>query len=95
MTMAWGKKVFLPVCGMCLSLVSYYVFGYCFFMALGFLVGVTTISFALPIDLYKSLWNSENGQFTKILFSKVVNYCYNYPDRLENHLQFLSVLIQT
>ena len=32
-----------------------------FFMALGFLMGVMTISFALPIDLYKSLWNSENG----------------------------------
>ena len=32
-----------------------------FFMALGFLVGVMTISFALPTDLYKSVWNSENG----------------------------------
>ena len=32
-----------------------------FFMALGVLLGVLTISFALPIDLYKSLWNSENG----------------------------------
>ena len=32
-----------------------------FFMALGFLLGVSTISFALPVDLYKSLWNSENG----------------------------------
>ena len=32
-----------------------------FLMALGFLLGVFTISFALPIDLYKSLWNSESG----------------------------------
>ena len=32
-----------------------------FFMALGILLGVLTISFALPIDLHKSLWNSENG----------------------------------
>ena len=32
-----------------------------FFMSLGFLLGVLTISFALPIDLYKSVWNSENG----------------------------------
>ena len=32
-----------------------------FFMALGFLMGVLTISFALPIDLYKSLWISKNG----------------------------------
>ena len=30
-------------------------------LALGFLMGVLTISFALPIDLYKSLWISENG----------------------------------
>ena len=32
-----------------------------FFMALGFLMGVLTVSFELPIDLYKSLWKSENG----------------------------------
>ena len=29
-----------------------------FFMALGFLVGVMNTSYALPIDLYKPLWNS-------------------------------------
>ena len=32
-----------------------------FFMAIGFLVGVITISFAIPIDLYKTLWNSKKG----------------------------------
>ena len=32
-----------------------------FFMAIGFLMGLMTISFALPIDLYRSLWNSENS----------------------------------
>ena len=32
-----------------------------FFMALGFLMGVLTISFALPIDLYNYLWISGNG----------------------------------
>ena len=31
------------------------------FMAFGFLMGVMSISFALPIDLYKFLWKSENG----------------------------------
>ena len=31
-----------------------------FFMALVFLLGVLTLSFALPIGLYKSLWNLEN-----------------------------------
>ena len=39
-----------------------------FFMALGFLMDVLNVSFALPIDLYKSLWNSEKVWFTKILF---------------------------
>ena len=39
-----------------------------FFRALGFLMGVINVSFALPIDLYKSLLNSEDGKFTKILF---------------------------
>ena len=32
-----------------------------FFMAVGFLMGVMTISFALLIDLYNSLWISNNG----------------------------------
>ena len=31
-------------------------------MAIGFLMGVMTISFALPIDLYKSLWKSEKNK---------------------------------
>ena len=59
--MACGKKIFLQVCGMCLSQVWYYLFGYCFLYGLGFLVGVMTISIALPIDFYKSFWISENG----------------------------------
>ena len=31
-----------------------------FFMAIELLMGVMTISFARPIDLYKSLWISKN-----------------------------------
>ena len=45
-----------------------------FFMELGFLMGVWTIPFALPIDLYKSLWKSENGWIRKILIEKILNY---------------------
>ena len=30
------------------------------FTAIGFLMDVMTMSFALPIDLYKSLWISKN-----------------------------------
>ena len=45
---------------MCLSHVWYNLF-IAFFMAIGFLIGVMTISFALPIDFYKSLWISKNG----------------------------------
>ena len=45
--------------------------GIAFFMALGFLMGVMTISFALPIDFYKSFWNLENGCFAQIFFLNV------------------------
>ena len=59
--MAWGKKIFYE-CVACVFLTFGTVFlVIAFFMALGFLMGVMTISFALPIDLYKSLWNSEIG----------------------------------
>ena len=61
MTMAWVKKT-LYECVACVFL----TFGTFFlviavFMALGFLMCVMSISFALPIDLYQSLWHSENG----------------------------------
>ena len=59
--MAWGKKFFYE-CMVCVSLTFGTVFlVIAFFMALGFLMGMMTLSFALPTDLYKSLWNSENG----------------------------------
>ena len=70
MTMAWGKKVFHE-CVACVSLTFVtIILVFAFLMALGFLVAVMTVSFALPIDLYKSLWNSESGYFTMILFWK-------------------------
>ena len=65
-----------------------------FFMAIGFLMGVMNITFALPIDLYKSVWNSRNGLFTKILFEKILSYYQNYHDHLENNLRFLLVPIE-
>ena len=60
MTMASGTKIFYE-CVACVCL----TFGTIFliivlFMAPGFLTGVLTISFALRIDLYKFIWNSEN-----------------------------------
>ena len=59
--MAWGKKVFNEcVACVCLTIGTFFLL-IAFFMALGFLMCVMTISFALPIDLYKSLWNTENG----------------------------------
>ena len=61
MTTARGKKTFYE-CLACVGL----TFGTIFLviassMELGFLMGVMTRSFALPYDLYKSLWNSETG----------------------------------
>ena len=61
MTMAWGKKIFYEcVACVCLTFGTTFLV-IAFFMARGFLMGVMTTSFALPIDLYKSLWISENG----------------------------------
>ena len=60
MAIACEKNVFYEcVACVCLTLGTIFL-NIAFFMALGLLVGVMTISFALPIDLYKCLWNSEN-----------------------------------
>ena len=68
MTTATCKKIFYE-CVACVCLTFGIIFlVIAFFMALGFLMGVLTISFALPIDLYKTLRISENDQFIKILF---------------------------
>ena len=59
--MAWGKEIFYEcVACVCLTFGTIFLVIACF-MAIGFLIGVMTTSFALPTDLYKSLWNSENG----------------------------------
>ena len=61
MTMACGKKIFYE-CVVCVCILFGTIFlVIAFSMALGFLMGVMTISFALPIDIYKSLHNSENS----------------------------------
>ena len=55
MTMAWNKKIFYEcVVYVCLAF-GLILLVIAFFMALGVLMGLMTISFALPIDLYKSL----------------------------------------
>ena len=65
--MAWCEFIFYEcVARVCLP-IGTILLVHAYSMALGFLMGVLTISFAPPVDLYKSLWNSENGQFTKIL----------------------------
>ena len=57
--MAWGKKVFYEcVASVCLTFGTIFLV-IAFFMAVGFLMGLMTISFALPNDLYKSLRNSK------------------------------------
>ena len=61
MTTVWVRKLFYEcVACVCLTFGTTYL-AFAFFMALGLLMGVMTISIALPIDLYKSLWNSEDG----------------------------------
>ena len=59
--MTCGKKILYErVACVCLTFGAIFLV-IAFFMALEFLVGVMTISFALPIDSYKTLWNSANG----------------------------------
>ena len=59
--MAWGKKVsYECVASVCLTFGTVFLV-IAFFLALRLLIGVMTISCALPIDSYKSLWISENG----------------------------------
>ena len=59
--MAWCKKIFYECVACVCATIGAIFLVIALFMALGFLLGVLTIAFALPIDLYKSLWNSENG----------------------------------
>ena len=57
------------VCGMCLSLTfGTIILVIAIFMALGFLMGKTILSIALPIDFYKSFWKTQSGWCTKNLF---------------------------
>ena len=60
--MAWVKKIFYEsVASVFLRFRTIFQV-IAFSMAIGFLMGVMTISFALPIDFYyMSFWNSENG----------------------------------
>ena len=61
MTMAWGEKIFYE-CVACVCLTFDIIFlVIAFFMALGFLMGVMTISIALPMGLYKTPCISRNG----------------------------------
>ena len=58
--MAWGKKTFYE-CVACVCLIFGTIFlVFALFMALGFLMGVMTISFALPFDLYKLFLISQS-----------------------------------
>ena len=59
--MTCGKKTFYDcVACVCLTFGTIFLF-IAFFMKLGLLVSVMTITFAQTIDLFKSLWNLENG----------------------------------
>ena len=61
MTLAWAKKIFYE-CVACVCLTFRTIsLGNAFNMAIGFLVGVMSIPFALPVDSYKSLRESEKS----------------------------------
>ena len=59
MKTAWGEKLFFEYVA-CVRLTIRTIFLLIeFFMAIGSLRGVMTISFELPTELYKCLWNSK------------------------------------
>ena len=58
--MAWCKKNFYEFVACVCRTIGTIFLPIAFFIALGFLMDVLAISFALPIDLYKSLLNSKN-----------------------------------
>ena len=61
MTTPWCKMIFYE-CVACVCLAFGAIFlVIAFYLAFGFLMGVMKISIALSIDLYKSLWSSENA----------------------------------
>ena len=77
--MAWGRKIFYE-CVACVCL----TFGTIFlviasFLAIGFSMGVMTVSFALPIDLYESLWKSENWLLYKVFILKDTKFLVYLP----------------
>ena len=60
MTMAWSKKIFYEcVACVCLTFGTFFLV-IALFISIGLLTGVMILSFAVPIDLYKSAQNSEN-----------------------------------
>ena len=70
MTKACSKKIFNK-CVACVCLTFGTIFScIAFFMAIGFSMGVMTVSIELPIDLYKSPWKSENWLVQKVFSLK-------------------------
>ena len=60
-TTAPGENVFYKcVTRVCLTFGTIFLV-IAFFIALGFLMGVITVSFALPTGSYNTLWSSEIG----------------------------------
>ena len=71
MTTVWGKKLYIEsVACVCFTFDTIFL-NFAFFMTIGYLMGVMTISFALTIDLIKILWSSENGWLTNVFFEKL------------------------
>ena len=68
--MVCGKKIlYESVACVCLTFgIIFLVIA--FFMAIEFLMSVMNISFALPVDLHKSLSNSENGSLQRFYFKR-------------------------
>ena len=88
--MAWEKKIYECVACVC------FLFGtnfsvVAFFMAVGFLMGVMTISFALPIDFYnffgiQKVVSLQRFSFTR--FQTTIKFTMTTKKTIYNFYQF-------
>ena len=76
----------------CSIVISLTTVGFClfvgFFIVVRMLLGVTTISFALPVDICSSLCDSKTDYFLEILFWKVLHFYHNNQNSPEINQNF-------
>ena len=76
------------------SHIWYHVFGGCFFMAVVFVMGVLTVSFALPTGLHQTFLEFRKGLAYKDFVSRDFKLLVYLHDHLENNPQFQQFFLE-